>query len=125
MAAKLMAWRPEPQKRLIDAPVTRRPVGGEHGVAGDVGALLADLGDAADDHVVDGRRDAAALGEAVEGLRQQLLGVDVRERALAGLALAARRPDRVEDVGFGHGWLQWWMRKLMGPKDRFPVTGRR
>jgi hypothetical protein len=32
-----------------------------------------------------------------------MLGVHVRERALAELADAARRPARIDDVGVGHG----------------------
>ena len=38
-----------------------RPAGGKHGVARDVRALLADLRHAADDHVLDVRRQIASL----------------------------------------------------------------
>ena len=63
------------------------PARREHRVARDVGALLADLRDAADDDVVDVRRvDPRLLGETVERLGEQLLRMDVRERALARLA---------------------------------------
>ena len=53
-AAKFTACWPEPQKRFSVTPGhLDRPAGREHRAARDVGALLAGLGDAADDDVVD------------------------------------------------------------------------
>ena len=80
------------------------PAGGEHGVAAHVGALLADLADAADDDVFDVlRAQAGTAGELVQDLGEQLLGVHARKSALAGLAAAARGPDRIEDEDVTHG----------------------
>ena len=54
MAAKFTAWRPEPQKRFSDTPVTSfgQPAASA-AMAADAGALLADLLHAAGDHVLD------------------------------------------------------------------------
>ena len=79
------------------------PAGGEDGVAGDVRPLLLGLGDAADDHVLDvAAFEAGALGEPVQGLGEELLGVDSRQRPLAFLAAAAGGADRVDDPRFAH-----------------------
>ena len=58
------------------------PAGGEHGVAADVPRLLADLGDAAPDDVVDvGRVEPGALGERAQHVRRQVDRVDAGEAA--------------------------------------------
>ena len=78
-AAKCTDCWLEPHCRSTVTPGTRlRPAGGEHGVAGDVEGLLADLADAAPDHVVDLGRvgQACALGERVEHVRRQVHRVD-------------------------------------------------
>ena len=77
-----------------------RPAGGEHGVAGDVDALLADLHHAAHDDVVDERRvDAGAVDERLQRLRGEVDGVPVLELAVA---LPERCADGFDDHGGGH-----------------------
>ena len=67
----------------------------------DVERLLAGLHDAAPDDVVDDLGvDAGALDQAVEHLRRQLAGMHTRQ---AAVALADRRPHRLDDYGFSHG----------------------
>src|SRR4029078_10625929 len=70
----------------------------------DAGALLLDLADAADRDVLDQRLvELHALGQAVDRLREELLRVQVRQAALAGLAAAARGAKGVEDENVSHG----------------------
>ena len=78
-----------------------REAGGEDGAAGDVEGLLADLGDAAEHHVLDllGRNPGALEG-GVQHVRCQVDRVDPRQ---ASLPLAAGGPDRIDDQGFSHG----------------------
>ena len=77
------------------------PAGGEHGVAADVEALVADLHDAADDDVVDeGGVEVVALDEGLEDLGGEVGRVPARELAVA---LAAGGADGVDDDGGGHG----------------------
>ena len=60
-----------------------RPARGEHGVAGDVDGLLADLRDAPPDHVVDeGGVEAGALGQRPQHVRRQVDRVDAGQRPL-------------------------------------------
>ena len=78
-------------------------VGGEHGGAGDVRALLAHGGDAAQHHVVDELGvQPVAVAEVLQNLRRQREGGDFVQGAVL-LALAARGAHRVEDVGVSHG----------------------
>ena len=75
--------------------------GGQHGVAADVERLLADLHDAAHDHVVDqGRVEVVALDQGLQGLGAQVGGVPVAELPVA---LAPGGADCVDDDGVGHG----------------------
>ncbi len=78
---------------------------GEPGVARDVVRLLARLGDAAADDLLDlGGVDAGAFDDGLLDLRQQMSGVERAERALrAELAFADRRSERFDDDGFSHG----------------------
>ena len=74
--------------------------GGEHGVAADVQALVADLHDAAHDHVVDeGGVEVVALDERLEHLGGEVGGVPARELPVA---LAAGGADGVDDDCGGH-----------------------
>src|SRR4029079_16608913 len=71
--------------------------------AGDAGALLLDLRDTADGEVIDELLvELLALGHVVEGLREQLLRVDVGQPALACLAAATRRAESVVDENISH-----------------------
>ena len=74
---------------------------GQHHVAADVEALLADLADAADDDVVDRRGvDAGARGEGIEDFRAHIGRMPIAKRAAA---LAAGGAHCFDDIGFGHG----------------------
>ncbi len=76
------------------------PAGGQHGVAADVERLLGDLHDAAHDHVVhQGGVELVALGHGLEGLGGQVDGMPVAQLAVA---LAAGRPDGIDDDCGGH-----------------------
>ncbi len=74
----------------------------EHGAAGDVERLLADLADAAPDHVVDLGRvgQPGALRERVEHVRRQVHRVNPGQRAVP---LSYRRPNRRHDHRVAHG----------------------
>jgi hypothetical protein len=75
--------------------------GGEDGVAADVQALVADLADAAHDHVVDqGGVEPVALHELLQHLTGEVGGVPAGELAVA---LAAGGADGVDDDCSGHG----------------------
>jgi hypothetical protein len=105
-------WRPA-EAVQAHAGDLDRPAGREHGVAGNIRALLAGLRHTAGDHVVNlGQVEAGALGQAVQGLGQKLLGMDAGQGALARLAATSRRADGVQDVGVGHDDL------LSGTNDR-------
>ena len=70
----------------------------EPGVAADVDALLAELLDAAGDHVADlGRVDAGALEQLAVDLGEQVGGMQVLVVALLGVAAADRRAHRLDD----------------------------
>ena len=91
----------------------------EHRDAGDVVGLQP-LGEAAagDDLLHGGRVDAGvALEHLVEDVREGLVGSQRRERALEGAA--DRGADRVDDHGFGHGWVL----SVMTPGGRTPRAG--
>ena len=78
--------------------------GVERGHAAEVAALLAHLRAGAPDDVVDvGGVEAVALDERPQHGCREVLRVQVRERALALLADAARRAARVDDESVGHG----------------------
>ena len=71
---------------------------GHHHVPADVKALLADLLDAADDHVVDGRAvDAGSLDQRIEDGGAEIGRVPVLQRSFA---LATGGPYGVDDIGF-------------------------
>src|SRR6267142_1858930 len=73
---------------------------GEHRAARDVEPLLADLRDAAHDHVVDVLRLEPRVGQRRrERLRQQIDGVELRQRSLP---LPARGSHRIDDDRFCH-----------------------
>ena len=73
----------------------------QHGVAGDVGRLVAHLGHGAGDDVVDpGRLDAGTRDELAQTVRQQVRRQDTVQRA-AGLALADRGAYRTDDHRVG------------------------
>jgi hypothetical protein len=78
-----------------------RPSGGEDGAAGDVEGLLADLADAAPDHVVDvaGVGQARALGERVKHMGRQ---VDRVNSGQGTVPLAHWRPNRRHDHRVTH-----------------------
>ena len=87
--------------------------GGQHGVAADVEALVADLHDAAHDHVVDPSRvEVVALGESGQDLAGEIGGVPPGELAVA---LATSGAHHVDDHGVGHGGL------LGGCRETRPV----
>ena len=74
--------------------------GGEHGAARDVEGLLADLGDAAEHHVLDlPGGHARALERRVQDVRCEVDGVDSGQ---APLPLAAGSPDRIDDECLCH-----------------------
>ena len=76
------------------------PARRQHRVAADVERLLGDLHDAAHDDVVDQRRvELVALGDGLERLGGQVHGVPAPELPVA---LAAGRPDGVDDDCGGH-----------------------
>ena len=104
----LIASRPEPQNRLDGlAGDVVGPVGRDQRDARDARALLLDLGDAADGDVLHQRPvELRAIGEVIQGLREQLLRMDVGQAALAGLAATARRADRVVDEDVRHRFLR-------------------
>ena len=75
--------------------------GGQDGAAADVERLLADLHDAAHDHVVDqGGVEVVALDEGLQGLGAEVGGVPVAELAVA---LAPGGANGVDDDGVSHG----------------------
>ena len=100
-AAKCSACCEMPHWRsMLTAGTLSGSVGGQHHVAADVEALLADLADAADDDVVDRRRvDAGTRRERIEDFRAQVGRMPVAQRAAAPAACGAQRFD---DIGFGH-----------------------
>ena len=106
MAAKLTACRPEPQKRLSVTPVTST---GQPAASTALRAMLAPCSPAWEtqpiDDVVDvAGVDAGALRRGGSSVcASSSCGMDAAERALAGLAAAARRAGGVENIGFGHG----------------------
>ena len=72
----------------------------QSGVAGDVEALLAGLGDAAHDHVLDEARvDSGPVDQRLERDRGKVDGMDVLELPVA---LGNRRPDRINDYSIDH-----------------------
>ena len=101
----LIASRPEPQKRLTVTPVT------SSGQSAAISALRAmhapcSLTWVTQPIAMSSTRflsSLLALGHVVQGLREQLLRVVVREPALAGLAATTRRTKRVEDEDVSHG----------------------
>ena len=104
MAARLTAVRPEPaeavqrhaRRIIVETGIERRH-------AGDAEALLADLGAAAGDDIVDIRRvDAVPLHQGLQDMGEDALRMHFRQAALAQLADAARRAGCVDDPGFGH-----------------------
>ena len=101
-AAKCADCCDEPHWRstVVAGTVSGKP-GGEHGVAADVRGLLADLHDAAHDHVVDQRGvELVALDERLQRLGGEVGRVPARQLAVA---LAAGGADGVDDDGGGHG----------------------
>ena len=88
------------------------PAGGEHGVAGDVEALLADLHHAAHHDVVDDAGiEAGAVDERLQRLGGEVDGVPVLELAVA---LAERGADGVDDHGSSS--------RRAGAADRWPTA---
>ena len=84
MAAKVTACWPEPQKRLSVMPgvPTGQPAASTRHPADAAPWSPAEVA-VADDHVVDVVRvEAGAVGQRVEALREQLLRVDVVQRAV-------------------------------------------
>ena len=74
--------------------------GGERCAAGDVEGLLADLRDAAEDHVLHPLGGhPRALDRRAEHVRSQVDGVNARQ---APLPLPAGGPHGIDDEGFGH-----------------------
>jgi hypothetical protein len=78
-----------------------RQLRSQDGVARHIGGLLADLHDAAHDHIVDqGRIGARAIDQAVDDLAGEVGRMDAGETASLAPASGARGGD---DIGFGHG----------------------
>ncbi len=72
--------------------------------APEIAALGRDLRAAAPDDVIDiGGVDAGALGQRAQHGGAELLRMNARQRALAGLAYAARGPAGVDDQCVSHG----------------------
>src|SRR5690606_27374037 len=89
----------------VDAGAARRvaATGGEPGVARHVVRLLARLGHAAADHLLDvARIDAGLLAQPHLDLGEQLHRVQARQVALSHLAARDRRAERLDDDGFAH-----------------------
>ncbi len=85
-----------------DAGGGLRIVGIQRGDAGDVGALLGDRLDAAEDDVVDQRSvERVAVAQGAQGSGGQLDRRHAVQRAVLA-ALAARRAHGIVDIGFGH-----------------------
>ncbi len=106
MAAKLMAWRPEPQKRLSDTPLISM---GQPAASTALRAMLAPCSPACETQPTMTSSTSSssrrrARGERAEHLREELLRVDAGERALAGLAAAARGACGVDDEAFHDGF---------------------
>ena len=105
LAAMLTLVMPEPQNR---SSVTRA---GAHVIAGverrhpaEIAALLAALRTGAPDDVVDvSGIDAGAIGQRAQYRGAELLRMDARQGALAGLADAPRRPACIDDQRVNHG----------------------
>ena len=77
-----------------------RQLGGQDGVAGDVGRLFAHLHHAAHDHVIDQSRvDAGAVNDLIQHAATQIGGVDAGKPAALAAACGARSGD---DIGFAH-----------------------
>ena len=99
----------------LDAGGGLGPAGVEHGGAGDVGALFAHRGDAAEDDVVHLRGiEVVAVAQRLKHLGGEAETGDLMQRPVL-LALAARGADRVVDVGVGHG--------CVSNKDGFEAWG--
>ena len=89
----------------------QRDGAGAHVIAGierrhpaEIAALLAALRTGAPDDVVDiGGIDAGAIGQRAQYRCAELLRMDARQGALAGLADAPRRPACVDDQRVNHG----------------------
>jgi hypothetical protein len=78
-----------------------RPPGGQHGVAGDVPRLLADLRHTAPDHVLHVVRiEAGPPGQLAQHVGGQIDRMDPRQPAVAP---AHRGPDRADDHRITHG----------------------
>src|SRR3546814_15788275 len=74
--------------------------GGEHHVAADMKALLADLADTADDHILDRLRvNVRAVDQRVQHLGAKIGRVPVLERTAAA---TAGGPPGFDDIGFSH-----------------------
>ena len=89
----------------VDRDAARLDViaGVERRHAAEVAALLRDLGGCPPDHVADlFGVDLVALGDRLENGRTELLRMNLPQRALAGLADAARRTAGIDDPCFGH-----------------------
>jgi hypothetical protein len=96
----------------VDRRSTAGPVValGEPGLARDVVRLLARLGHAAADHLLDVRAlDPVALQERRLDAAQQMGGVHPGEISLDHLAPADRGSDRVDDDGFSHDSLTFYL----------------
>ena len=77
------------------------PTGGEHGRTTHVEGLLADLGDATHDDVVDQRRvEVVARGDGLEDLGREVHGVPATELSVA---LATGGTNCIDDYGRDHG----------------------
>jgi hypothetical protein len=86
-----------------------REAGGEDGVAAQVHRLGADLGHAAEDHVLDELGvEVVALDEGPQDLGAEVDGVPARQVAVA---LAEGRADGIDDHGAGHGVSSRWARR--------------
>ena len=81
------------------------PVGHQRGGLGDIGALVAHRGHAAQDDIVDlAGIQRVALLQGLEQAGQQIDRLDAVQRTVL-LALAARRAHGIENISFGHGVL--------------------
>ena len=121
IAAKLTPWRPEPQKRFSDTPVTDVAASPRSRTAcrRDARALLARLLDAADHDVLDvGEVESGADGGRSAPAPSSSCGWRPERRPAPFLPATTRRADGVDDVSAAHGG-------LVSPRGRVGATGRR
>ena len=103
VASVVACWLEPHCESSVVAATSMRQALREPGQARDVEGLLADLRDAAAEHLADRlRRDAAAVERRLLHGAEQVGGVHSREPSAA---LADRTSHRLDDVDFAHRWI--------------------